>query len=125
TFMFCAALATVIINDPNLPVRRNLDNDLMRRFLIGILMGLTAFYILNSAFGKKSGAHINPAVTIVQYRLGNINRVNAVFYIIFQFIGGTIGMFLINALMPRYMQHPAVNYIVTQPGKAGLAVAFI
>lgn len=124
-FMFCAALATVIINDPDLFVRQHLQNELLRRLLIGVLMGLTALYILNSPFGKKSGAHINPAVTIVQFRLGNINKVNAFFYIIFQFLGGTAGMYLIHILMPRYIQHPDVNYIVTQPGKAGVAVAFI
>ncbi len=124
-FMFCASLATVIINHPALPVRGHLPNELLRRFLIGLLMGLTAFYILNSPFGKKSGAHINPAVTIVQYRLGNINKVNAVFYIIFQFIGGSLGMYLIYILMPPYILHPDVNYIVTQPSQAGVAIAFI
>ena len=123
--MFCAALATVIINHPDLFVRQHLQNELLRRFLIGVLMGLTALYILNSPFGKKSGAHINPSVTIVQYRLGNINKLNAVFYIIFQFIGGTAGMYLIYILMPHYIQHPDVNYIVTEPGKAGVAAAFI
>jgi Glycerol uptake facilitator and related permeases (Major Intrinsic Protein Family) len=123
--MFCAAFATVIVNHPDLFVRQHLQNELLRRFLIGVLMGLTALYILNSPFGKKSGAHINPAVTIVQYRLGNIDKLNALFYIIFQFIGGTAGMYLIYILMPHYIQHPDVNYIVTQPGKAGVAIAFI
>ena len=124
-FMFCATAATIIIDHPELYINKLIASELLRRFLIGLLMGLTALYILNSSFGKKSGAHINPSVTIVQYRLGNINEMNAIFYILFQFIGGSIGMYLIYLLFPSYVMHPNINYIVTQPSGAGIGVAFV
>jgi len=124
-FMFCAGLADIIIDHPEMPVHAHIHSALIRRFLIGLLMGLTALYILNSPFGKKSGAHINPSVTLVQYKLGNIQSTDAVFYIIFQFIGGSIGMYFIYLLLPAYIRHPVINYIVTQPSNTGAVIAFI
>lgn len=124
-FMFFAGLADVIIDHPGLPIHRQIHLTIIRRFLIGLSMGLTALYILNSPFGKKSGAHINPSVTLVQYRLGNINGMNAIFYVLFQFIGGSLGMYLIYLLLPDYFKHPAINYIVTQPSDAGVIIAFV
>ena len=88
-------------------------------------MGLTALFIFNAPFGKKSGAYINPAVTIVQYRLQNIDRQDAAFYMLFQFIGGSVGMYLVYFLLPTLISSPPINYIVTQPGATGTTVAFI
>ena len=124
-FLFSAGLADVIVDHPAMPIHNHIHSALVRRFLIGLLMGLTALYILNSPFGKKSGAHINPSVTIVQYRLGNITAVNSIFYILFQFIGGSLGMYLIYFLMPHFIKFPSINYIVTQPSDAGVAIAFV
>src|SRR5579871_2406816 len=94
-FMFSAGLFDALIDHPDLPIRHHIHSALIRRFLIGLSMGITALYIFNSPFGKKSGAYINPAVTLVQYRLQNIDRKDAVFYSLFQFIGGSLGMYLI------------------------------
>ena len=124
-FMFFAGLADVLIDHPGLPVRQHIHLAIIRRFFIGLCMGVTALYILNSSFGKKSGAHINPSVTIVQYRLGNITGVNAIFYVLFQFIGGSLGMYLIYFLIPAYFKNPSINFIVTQPSNSGVALAFI
>ena len=123
-FMFFAGLADVVINHPGLPIQQHFHLAIIRRFFIGLCMGLTALYILNSPFGKKSGAHINPSVTIVQYRLGNITSMNAIFYVLFQFIGGSLGMYLIYLLFPHLIPHPAINFIVTQPSDAGVVLAF-
>ncbi len=41
----------------------------MRRFFIGIAMGLTAIALIYSPWGKQSGAHMNPAVTLTFYRV--------------------------------------------------------
>ena len=123
--MFSAGFFDAIIDHPNLPIRQHIHSALLRRFLIGLSMGLTALFIFNAPFGKKSGAYINPAVTIVQYRLQNIDREDAAFYILFQFIGGSIGMYLVYFLLPALISSPPINYIVTQPGAAGTTVAFI
>lgn len=124
-FMFSAGFFDAVFEYPGLPFRHQLDSALLRRFLVGLSMGLTALFIFTSRFGKQSGAYINPAITIIRYVLKDINGKDGVFYILFQFIGGSLGMWLVVFLFPRWMADPAVNYIVTIPGKAGVAVAFM
>ena len=51
----------------------------------GFSSGLILF-ILISSLGKYSRGHVNPAVTIMEYRLGYIGSRTAFFYIIFQMI---------------------------------------
>ena len=70
------------------------DRDLQRVFT-GICMGLTAIALIHSPWGKRSGAHMNPAVTLTFLRLGHIAPWDAAFYIAAQFIGGTLGVLLV------------------------------
>jgi aquaporin Z len=124
-FMFSAGFFDALIDHPGLPIRQHISSALLRRFLIGLSMGLTALYIFTSRFGRQSGAYINPAVTLVRYRLGQINKMDSFFYTLFQFIGGTLGMRLVVLLFPHWMKDPAINYIITVPGEAGITIAFI
>jgi aquaporin Z len=124
-FMFSAGFFDGLLEYPGLPFRHKLGSALLRRSLVGLSMGITALYIFTSRFGRKSGAYINPAITIVRYGLRDINRKDAIFYIVFQFVGGSLGMCLVVLLFPRWMAHPDINYIVTAPGTAGVAMAFV
>ncbi len=88
-------------------------------------MGLTALYIFTSLWGRKSGAYINPAVTIARFRLKQISSIDCIFYILFQLAGGTFGIWLVYLIIPNLFSNPAINYIITQPGKEGEVVAFV
>ena len=60
----------------------------------GFSSGLILF-ILISSLGKYTRGHINPAVTLMELRLGFISKRTAFFYIIFQIIGSILaGYFL-------------------------------
>ena len=124
-FMLSACFFDALVEYHGLPIRHALTSALLRRFLIGLAMGLTALSIFTSRFGKQSGAYINPAVTMVRYRLGDINRADTVFYILFQLAGGSLGVYLVALIFPVWMRSPEINYVITVPGKAGIAVAFI
>jgi aquaporin Z len=124
-FMFSAGFFDMLIEYPGLPFRAHLPSALLRRFLIGLTMGLTALYIFTSKFGKASGAYINPSVTIVRYWLRDISLRDSIFYTIFQLVGGTAGLYLVYLLFPQKISAPAINYIVTVPGKSGITMAFI
>jgi aquaporin Z len=78
-FMFSAGFFDALIEYPGLPLRHQIGSEIVRRFLVGVAMGLTGLYIFTSKFGRQSGAYINPAVTLVRYRLGDIGLVDAFF----------------------------------------------
>ena len=51
-------------------------------------MGLTAIGVIYSPWSRRSGAHINPGITLTFYRLGKIASADAGFYMVAQFVGG-------------------------------------
>jgi len=124
-FMVMAILATAIFELPSSPIHQAFTNPLFRRFLIGLAMGLTAIAIIYSPLGKRSGAHINPAVTLTFWRLKKIRTVDAGFYILAQCLGAVLGIWVSGLLIGMAIADPAVNYIVTVPGMAGELGAFV
>jgi aquaporin Z len=122
-FMVSALTVTVILEHPASPVRHALPDAVVRRGLTGIAMGLTAAAIVYSRWGRRSGAHINPAVTFTFWRLGKIAPRDAVLYVVAQFAGGLGGVLLVAAAVRPIVADPAVNYVGTMPGPAGVAAA--
>jgi aquaporin Z len=124
-FMLSACAFTVLLEHPASPAHQALDSGSLRRALIGVAMGLTAIALIYSPIGKRSGAHMNPAVTFTFWRLGKVQGWDAVFYVLSQFLGGALGVALAaGALGHMRIADGAVNYAVTVPGQAGVWVAF-
>ena len=124
-FMISACGFGVLLEHPNSPVQQALPDPFVRRILMGIAMGLTAIGIVYSPWGKQSGAHFNPSVTLTFLRLGKVTRHDAIFYIIAQFIGGIAGVLLSAAVLGNLLANPTVNYVATVPGSNGPIVAFV
>ncbi len=123
-FMIVACVLAAVIDYVGSPVRQMLPNDLMRRGLFGLCMGLTAIAIVYSPMGKQSGAHFNPAVTLTFLRLGKVAPWDALFFVLAQFIGGVLGVMLSALVLGNIIADPTVNYVATVPGKEGAVVAF-
>lgn len=124
-FMVSAAVVTTVLEYPHSPLHAAISDPIVRRVLIGICMGLTAVAIIYSPWGKQSGAHLNPAVTLTFYRLGKIDGADALGYVLAQSAGGLAGLWVAGILLGTALGHPAVNYVVTVPGEAGIATAFL
>ena len=124
-FMISAAVMTALLEYPYSPLHKLLPDPVIRRLLIGIAMGLTAIGIIYSPWGKRSGAHLNPAVTVTFFRLGKIQGLDALFYVVAQFVGGLIGLQLAAMAIGMAIEHPTVNYVVTVPGLDGTWMAFV
>jgi aquaporin Z len=124
-FMISACAFTVLLEYPSSPVRQAIPEAWVRRALIGVVMGLTAVSIIYSPWGKRSGAHFNPVVTLTFFRLGKIAPWDAFFYVAAQFLGATAGVLLAANLLGMPITDPAVRYAVTVPGAQGVAVAFV
>ena len=124
-FMISAGLFTILLHHPGSPVLNFIPGEFTRRMLTGIAMGITAIALVFSPFGKRSGAHFNPAVTLTFWRLGKVQNWDALFYVIAQFIGGIAGVFAVTLFVREEVSHPKVNYAATLPGMQGIIVAFI
>jgi aquaporin Z len=123
TFMLSACVFGTLLGHPGSPIVAAIGRPLALRALMGIAMAFTAFALARSPWGKRSGAHFNPALTVTFYRLGKMAATDAIFYVLAQFIGGLAGVVLANALLRGTLAHPAVHYVVTT-GAYGPAVAF-
>lgn len=123
-FMVAAGLVTTAFEYPGSALHSLLANADLRRALIGLAMGLTAVSLIYSPWGKRSGAHMNPAVTLSFLRLGKIKPLDAAAYIVMQFAGGTLGVLAVQALVGSAFTSPPVNWVVTVPGQVGDYVAF-
>jgi len=124
-FMVSACLFGALYEFTHSPVRHAIASQFLRRVLMGFSMGLTAIAVIYSPWGKQSGAHINPSVTVTFLRLGKIKIWDAIFYIASQFTGAVLGVVLVARLLGRELADPAVRYVVTVPGDHGLWVALL
>ena len=102
-----------------------LPSALARRALMGMAMGITAFLIIHSPMGKRSGAHFNPSITLTYLRLGKIGSTDAACYVLFQFAGAIFGVALTAIASRGELAQPSVNYAVTFPGPNGVGAAFL
>src|SRR6266853_1138477 len=124
-FMVSAAVCAAVLYHPASPVSRAISNALVRRVFMGLAMGSTAVAIVYSPWGQRSGAHMNPAVTLTFFRLGKVARPDFVGYVLAQFTGAIVGIAAAAVALGRLVSDPSVNYVTTLPGPTGDAVAFV
>jgi aquaporin Z len=124
-FMLVASLVSTALESPGALLNKAISNNGARLGLIGIAMGATAVLLIYSPWGKRSGAHMNPAVTLAFLFLRRISPINALFYILAQVLGGLIGVLVAAVLLGERFAEAPVQFIVTQPGPAGAGVAFL
>jgi aquaporin Z len=73
------------------PMAKLIPSEGLRRLMTGFLFGTTGASIALSAVGRVSGAHINPAVTMVFWLFHKIDVRTAMTYILAQLAGAVIG----------------------------------
>jgi aquaporin Z len=124
-FMISACAFGTLLGHPASPVHQAIGEPLVRRLLMGTAMGLTAILNIYSPWGKRSGAHVNPATTLTFFRLGKVTGTDFIFYSLAQFVGGTLGVLISALLIGKLLSHTSINYVATLPGAHGKLIAFI
>ncbi len=124
-FMISACAFVVLLEHPASPVHRALPDPFVRRLLVGLAMGATAVLLIYSPWGKQSGAHMNPAITLTFTRLGKVAPRDATAYIVAQFAGGVGGVLIARLALGGLLADPSVGYAGTLPGRWGVAAAFL
>jgi aquaporin Z len=123
-FMLVACAFGTLLGHPASRVVLAVPDPLSRRALMGLAMGLTAMGLIYSPWGRRSGAHFNPATTLAFWRLGKVASVDAALYAAAQAVGGIAGVVLAAALLGAPLADPDVRYVATLPGVAGPVGAF-
>lgn len=124
TFMLSAAFATALVERPDFGIHDVIGGEALCRVVIGVAMGATAVALIHSPWGKRSGAHMNPAVTLTFLALRRMRAGDAVGYVAAQFAGGLAGTVLAFALLGERFAAPPVSFVLTRPaGNVGLAFA--
>jgi aquaporin Z len=123
-FMFIACVLGTLLGHPASLVVHVIPSAFVRRALMGLAMGLTAVSLIYSPWGRRSGAHFNPATTLTFWRLGKVANADAAAYAMAQAIGGLTGVAVAAWAVGPALGHPAVRYVTTVPGSAGAFVAF-
>lgn len=122
-YLFFTCCFATILQHPASPVSHFVTSGIVRRALMGFAVGATVVAIIMSPWGKQSGGHINPAMTVAFYRLGKVARWDASFYGAAQFLGAISGVAMATLLLRGAPGDGAVRYAVTA-GVYGSAVAF-
>ena len=124
-FMVSACMFGTLLGHPGSPAARAIPDGLVRRLLMGLAMGLTAVALIYSPWGKRSGAHLNPATTLTFWRLGKVAGPDAAWYALAQGLGGAAGVLTAAVLIGPALADPSVRYVATLPGPGGIAAAFL
>lgn len=124
-FMVSACFFSAMLFGEKSSWQHAIPGEMQRNILMGVMMGLTALFIFYSPLTAPSGSHINPAVTLTFLRLDKMCRYDALFFIVFQIIGGTVAVYMMQFFMGTILTNPPVNSSVTIPGNPGMWWALV
>ena len=87
----------------------------LRLFCTGLLFAGGGTLVVYSRLGQRSGAHLNPAVTLAFWRLGKIEGRDAIAYTVAQFLGAVTGVLLVVVAASETVR--SIQMGATMPGE--------
>jgi aquaporin Z len=124
-YMFVTCAFATLLQHPASPVRHFIGSPILRRALMGSVIGATVVGIVMTPWGKQSGGHFNPAITFAFYRLRKVELWDALFYMAAQFSGAVSGVTIAAYVLRHAPENAAIRSAVTTPGAYGSTGAFI
>jgi aquaporin Z len=94
----------------------------IRFLLIGLTFGVLSALIAVSPLGRRSGAHLNPAVTLAFWLRGDVHRHDLAGYLVAQFLGALVGTALFGAVLGSWAT--SIRHARTSPS-VGLAAGLV
>jgi aquaporin Z len=125
SLMIAVSVGASYLLAPKAALSALIPSSVSRTGLLAVLIGATLTSLIHSPWGKRSGAHMNPAITLAFLRLRKVHPWDALFYVLTQVAGGIAGVLSVAFLLGRSFTDPPIRYAVTVPGPAGVAVAFV
>ena len=124
-FMIAVGAVATLLEASSSPVHAFIQNAATRRVIMAAAMGITVSLLIYSPWGQRSGAHMNPAVTLAFLRLGKIKPRDALGYSVAQIGGALLGVYLVWAALGNLFSTPPVSFATTVPGSGGVLIAFL
>jgi aquaporin Z len=116
-FLVLFGLSAVVFDfGKGLPLPALLPDASLRRLITGLLFAGSGSLVAISPFGKLSGAHINPSVSLAFWAQGKMHHHDIIGYIVSQLLGAICGEALLVLVWGKYAQ--SVTYGMTLPGRA-------
>jgi len=123
--LVAVGLFATLLEHPSSPVHGALPWPWLRRLLMGLAMAATVSALVYSPWGRRSGGHFNPALTLTFLRLSRVAPWDAAFYVLAQFVGAVTGLGLVRLALGAALTHPGVHAAATVPGPHGVPAAFV
>jgi aquaporin Z len=123
--MFCICLFGTALYANASPLSDLQLTSTEKAFLMGVAVATTTFLIIRSPFGRRTGAHFNPAITLAYFYLGRVHRWDTLNYIASQFFGAIAGVFTAHLILGSNLAEMPVCYVITIPGNYGQLIAFM
>jgi aquaporin Z len=109
-------LSAVVFNfAPGMPGARLVPDSSLRLWLTGLIFAGSGSLFTISPWGRLSGAHINPSVTLGFWAQGRMRRHDLLGYLGAQFLGGVLGVLVLCVVWGRHAA--AVHNGMTLPGQ--------
>ncbi|MHB8507687.1 MAG: MIP/aquaporin family protein [Candidatus Dormibacteria bacterium] len=89
--LFVVVSAVTVDFAPGSPLRRLLPSSSLRLLLTGLVIAGSGSLYAVAPPGKRSGAHLNPAVTLAFWMMGHVHRHDLIGYWVSQFLGAILG----------------------------------
>ena len=115
-----AGLSGVVFNSPGMPGARLIPDASLRLWVTGLAFAGSGSLYTISPWGRLSGSHLNPSVTLGFCALGKVRWHDGLGYVLAQFAGGALAAMLLALVWGGHAL--AVGYGVTLPG-AGYRVS--
>ncbi|BEP13437.1 MIP/aquaporin family protein [Acidothermaceae bacterium B102] len=90
TMLFLGFSSVALVNAHQSPLRHQLPSASLRYALIGAGFGLAVAAVVVSPLGRRSGAHLNTAVTLALWLRGETRGGDALGYVAAQCVGATV-----------------------------------
>lgn len=108
-------LSAVVFNfAPGMPGARWIPDAGLRLWVTGLIFAGSGSLFTISPWGRLSGSHLNPSVTLAFTALGKVHWHDAFGYLVAQFAGGTLGALLLAFVWGSYAA--GIGGGVTLPG---------
>jgi aquaporin Z len=125
TVVIAACCFAIVLFHPDSPLIYAVEGLAWRRLAMGVAMGATAAALVYSPWGKQSGAHFNPAVTLTYYCLGRVAPADALAYILAQVTGALVAIGVMTIVFGGWLSHPAIHYASAMPGMSGATITWL